>query len=77
VVYFENWLIGEERFLDPIFPNRLREFNEMTLSGKASANIQLPTPPVSISNGIDVKIDEIGFPQKFTFTPWQSGSCCA
>jgi len=66
VVYFENWLIGEERFLEPIYTQSiLVEFNEMTLKGKASANVQITnTSSFDFELESDGTIEEIGFPQK-------------
>lgn len=68
VVYFDNWLIGEEKFLDPIFSKSIAvDFNTMTLKGKASAGVQVTNnSSFDFELELDGTIEELSVPQKIT-----------
>jgi len=67
-VYFENKLIGEEKYLKPIFNQSIEIINpDVTITGKGSVNIQIHNnSQIDFELIADGKSDEISFPSKIT-----------
>lgn len=65
VVYFQNWLIGEERFLDPIFAQSVeQDRTQLTLRGKGRSTIQLSNHAgLDFELALDGEVPDLSLPE--------------
>lgn len=66
IVYFNNWLIGEVKWLGPIFSQSIAmDTQSLTLKGKATGAIQITNhSSFEYELALDGKIDELSLPKK-------------
>lgn len=69
-VYFRDWLIGEERFLRPIFEQSIAlDFTQMTLKGKARHSVELANlSGLDYELELDGGFDELILPKKISLS---------
>ena len=67
-IYWENKLIGEEKYLKPIFNKSIKIINpDVTITGKGRVNMQIHNnSQIDFELIADGKSDEISFPSKIT-----------
>lgn len=65
VVYFKNWLIGEERFLDPIFAGSVElDRTQLTLRGKGGGTIQISNHAgIDFELALDGSVPDLSLPK--------------
>ncbi|MGC9326301.1 MAG: Sb-PDE family phosphodiesterase [Candidatus Hinthialibacter sp.] len=68
VLYFKDWLIGEEKYLSPIFMESIEMTPaNLTLKGKARAAIQISNnSDIDFELELDGSIEELSLPGKIT-----------